>query len=170
PASAGTVAAGVASCAATPSGPNVMPAHAAHSIPPKATPDRVNPADPTAERSIAWETRVAIAWLNRAPWYYVAHMEDVGRYRVTRRIGEGGMAEVFEGVAFGAGGFKRRVAIKRMLRERTYDAQFGRMFLDEARIASQLHHANIVAVLDYGMADAVPVQVLEYRAGPTPAR
>ena len=75
------------------------------------------------------------------------------------------MAEVFEGVALGAGGFRRRVAIKRMLRERSFDAAFGRMFLDEARIASQLHHANIVGVLDYGVSEGLPFQVLDYVEG-----
>lgn len=93
-------------------------------------------------------------------------MHDVsGRYRVTRRLGQGGMAEVFEAVSLGSGGFERRVAIKRLLTVHVTDASFGRMFLDEARIASQLHHGNIVAVLDYGVADGHPFQVLEYVDG-----
>src|SRR5262249_44263343 len=90
---------------------------------------------------------------------------EVGRYRVTRRIGKGGMAEVFEAVAPGPDGFERRVAIKRLLERHAVDPSFGRMFLDEARIASQLHHAGVVAVLDYGVADAHPFQVLEYIDG-----
>jgi serine/threonine-protein kinase len=81
------------------------------------------------------------------------------RYRLRRRLGRGGMAEVFEATAIGERGFERRVAVKRMLPE------IGRIhdngFLDEARIASNLHHANIVAVLDYGIADGLPFQVLE---------
>ena len=92
-------------------------------------------------------------------------MDDVGRYRVTRRLGQGGMAEVFEGVALGEEGFQRRVAIKRMRAENAAEPAFGRMFLDEARIASQLHHASIVAVLDFGVADGYPFQVLEYVDG-----
>jgi Protein kinase domain len=90
---------------------------------------------------------------------------EVGRYRVTRRIGKGGMAEVFEAVAPGPDGFERRVAIKRLLDSHAIDPAFGRMFLDEARIASQLHHAHVVAVLDYGVADGHPFQVLEYIDG-----
>ena len=81
------------------------------------------------------------------------------RYRLRRRLGRGGMAEVFEAVAIGERGFARTVALKRMLPE------IGRIhddgFLDEARIASHLHHANIVSVLDYGIADGLPFQVLE---------
>jgi serine/threonine-protein kinase len=98
---------------------------------------------------------------------YTQAVEEVGRYRVTRRVGAGGMAEVFEGVALGSAGFSRRVAIKRMRPEAAADGSgaFGRMFLDEARIASQLHHANIASVLDYGVADGAPFQVLEFVDG-----
>jgi serine/threonine-protein kinase len=84
---------------------------------------------------------------------------DVSRYRIVRMIGRGGMAEVFEAVAVGGHGFERRVAIKRLLADRA--AELGAMFLDEARIASQLHHGAIVGVVDYGEADGVPFQVLE---------
>lgn len=88
-----------------------------------------------------------------------------GRYRLTRQIARGGMGEVWEGVAVGEAGFERRVAIKRMFGEPGEDASLGRMFLDEARIASQLHHANIVSILDYGVTDGLPYQVLEYVEG-----
>lgn len=83
-----------------------------------------------------------------------------GRYRLLRRIGVGGMAEVFEAVVQGDAGFERRVAIKRM-RGADLDPAYERMFLDEARIASRLSHANVVAVLDYGVVDGRPFQVLE---------
>lgn len=92
-------------------------------------------------------------------------VEQSGRYRATRVLGRGGMAEVLEGVIAGAGGFERRVAIKRILPEHAGDASFSRMFLDEARIASRLHHANVVAILDFGIADGIPFQVLELVEG-----
>lgn len=88
-------------------------------------------------------------------------MSNIGRYRVMRRLGAGGMAEVLEAEALGEAGFVRRVAIKRMLGTANDDPSFARMFLDEARIASRLHHANIVSVLDYGLVDGLPFQVLE---------
>ncbi len=71
------------------------------------------------------------------------------------------MAEVFEATADGDRGFSRRVAIKRMLAAHDTDPSFARMFLDEARIASQLHHASIVSVIDYGIVDGRPFQALE---------
>ncbi len=85
------------------------------------------------------------------------------RYRLRRRLGRGGMAEVFEATAAGERGFERTVAVKRMLPEigRIHDDAF----LDEARIASHLHHANIVSVLDYGIAGGLPFQVLELVEG-----
>ncbi len=76
------------------------------------------------------------------------------------------MAEVLEAIAVGEHGFERKVAIKRMLATTGEEAaMYQRMFLDEARISSQLHHANIVAVVDYGIADGLPFQVLEYVDG-----
>lgn len=92
-------------------------------------------------------------------------MQQVGRYRLTRRLGQGGMAEVFEAVAEGEGGFRRRVALKRVLPQLAGDLSIARMFLDEARTTSHLHHANIVSVLDYGTADGSAFQVLEYVDG-----
>jgi serine/threonine-protein kinase len=71
------------------------------------------------------------------------------------------MAEVFEAELTGELGFARKVAIKRMLADAATDGDAARRFLDEARIASRLHHASIVAVLDVGLLDGLPFQVLE---------
>jgi len=72
-----------------------------------------------------------------------------GKYRFGRLIGGGGMAEVYEATAIGAEGFARPVAIKRMLPALSLDPSFGQMFVNEARIASLLHHENIVSVVDF---------------------
>jgi len=74
------------------------------------------------------------------------------------------MAEVLEAIAQGDAGFTRRVAIKRLL-ARYSDPSFARMFLDEARIAAGLHHSGIVGVLDYGVMDGAPFQILEFIDG-----
>ncbi|MBA3500255.1 MAG: serine/threonine protein kinase [Myxococcota bacterium] len=87
------------------------------------------------------------------------------RYRISRRLGQGGMAEVFEAEVVGELGFVRKVAIKRMLGDAAADPGAARRFLDEARIASRLHHANIVAVTDVGLLDDLPFQVLEFVDG-----
>ncbi len=68
---------------------------------------------------------------------------------------------MFEAIAVGDNGFSREVAIKRLLQPLTRDGPLRRSFLDEARISSRLSHPNIVSILDFGVADGVPFQVLE---------
>lgn len=84
-----------------------------------------------------------------------------GRYELVQRLGQGGMAEVWLAIAHGDAGFTRRVAVKRLFANATGDAAFERMFLDEARITSRLHHSGIVGILDYGLDEGRPFQVLE---------
>jgi eukaryotic-like serine/threonine-protein kinase len=70
------------------------------------------------------------------------------RYTITERLDHGGMAEVFRGVAESMEGFKKSVAIKRILPNLTKNQKFVRMFLDEAKLSLFLQHANIVQVFD----------------------
>ncbi|HTL33609.1 MAG TPA: serine/threonine-protein kinase [Kofleriaceae bacterium] len=70
------------------------------------------------------------------------------RYTITERLDHGGMAEVFRGVAESMEGFKKNVAIKRILPNLTKNQKFVAMFLDEARLSLNLQHANIVQVFD----------------------
>ncbi len=72
-----------------------------------------------------------------------------GKYRLDRRLGGGGMAEVFAGSTVGAEGFSRKVAIKRVLPGYSDNAGFAKMFISEAQISAQLVHPNIVSVLDF---------------------
>ncbi len=72
-----------------------------------------------------------------------------GKYLLDRRLGCGGMAEVFAGRALGLGGFSRPVAIKRILPGYSRDPAFRRMFTEEARLGACLVHSNIVSVLDF---------------------
>src|SRR5687767_4526742 len=72
----------------------------------------------------------------------------IGPYRVLRRLGEGGMAEVFLAVAHGAAGFEKQVALKRLRPERRGDARLERLLIEEARMAARLSHQNLVSVHD----------------------
>ena len=87
------------------------------------------------------------------------------RYRITERIATGGMAEVFKGVAESLQGFRKNVAIKRVLPALTKNAKFITMFLDEARLSLFLQHANIVQVFDIGHADDTYFIVMEFVDG-----
>jgi len=73
-----------------------------------------------------------------------------GKYFLLERINMGGMAEVFRAKAYGVEGFERLVAVKRILPSISEDKDFIRMFIDEAKIAVQLSHANIAQVFDLG--------------------
>ena len=73
-----------------------------------------------------------------------------GRYTLTQRIGEGGMAEVFLAQVTVAEGLSKRVVIKKIRKELADQPEFTRMFVDEAKIALGLNHANIVQVFDFG--------------------
>lgn len=89
----------------------------------------------------------------------------VDRYRVMQRIGKGGMGEVFlaEHVAIG-----RQVAIKILLANVNEKPDLAKRFLQEARTASKLRHANVVDIIDFGHVDAgqkTPFFVMEYLEG-----
>jgi eukaryotic-like serine/threonine-protein kinase len=72
------------------------------------------------------------------------------RYELIDRIAVGGMAEVFRAVAYGAHGFEKTLAIKRILPELARDPEFEDRFIGEAKLAVKLTHANVVQVLDFG--------------------
>ncbi len=87
------------------------------------------------------------------------------RYRVIDKIAAGGMAEVFRAESAGIEGFKKKVAIKRVLPHLSQKRKFMSMFLDEARLSAQLSHSNVVQVFDIGMGDDTYFIVMEYVDG-----
>ena len=90
------------------------------------------------------------------------------RYQMGRRIGAGGMAEVFEGELRGVEGVVRPIAIKRVRAEYSSDPAFATMFIAEARLAAQLAHPNLVDVITFDRDPrGVPFLVMEYVAGST---
>jgi serine/threonine protein kinase len=77
------------------------------------------------------------------------------------------MAEIFLARGASVGGVERYVVLKRILRHRAGDAQLVRMFLDEARLAAQLQHANIAQVYDVGKLGDSYFFTMEYVHGET---
>jgi len=75
-----------------------------------------------------------------------------GKYLLLERVNVGGMAEVFKAKAFGVEGFERLVAVKRILPSIAEDEAFIKMFIDEAKIAGQLSHAQVAQIFDLGRA------------------
>ena len=74
----------------------------------------------------------------------------IGRYEVLTRLSVGGMAELFLTFVTGPGGFRKFVALKRILPTFREQEEFIAMFLDEARITAALSHANIAQVFELG--------------------
>ncbi len=87
------------------------------------------------------------------------------KYKIIRKFDAGGMAEVFIADAVGAGGIIKRVAIKRILPSLVENKKFVAMFLDEARVATLLSHANIVQTFDVGESDNSFFIVMEFVDG-----
>jgi len=76
--------------------------------------------------------------------------QKVGPHRIVRRLGHGGVAEVFLATAFGASGFERLVALKVLLPEHRGEAALEKALIEEGRLGGLLSHPNFVAVHDLG--------------------
>jgi eukaryotic-like serine/threonine-protein kinase len=87
------------------------------------------------------------------------------RYRVIEKLEAGGMAEVFRAESEGLQGFRKQVAIKRVLPHLSEKKKFISMFLDEARLSAQLSHSNCVQVFDIGVGDQAYFIVMEFVDG-----
>ncbi len=73
-----------------------------------------------------------------------------GRYLLLDLLGEGGMAQVFTAVTFGAEGFRRTFVVKRLRAELSRDPAVVAQFIDEAKLGSTLVHSNVIPVFDFG--------------------
>ncbi len=73
-----------------------------------------------------------------------------GQYTLLERIAVGGMAEVWKARMRGLEGFQKTVAIKKILPHMTHNSEFVSMFIDEAKLAAQLSHPNIIHIYDLG--------------------
>ncbi len=88
--------------------------------------------------------------------------QPFGKYLLLERISVGGMAEVFKAKAFGVEGFEKIIAIKKILPSMAEDADFIQMFIDEAKICSQLNHANVCQVFELGKIEESHFIAMEY--------
>src|SRR5262249_31648981 len=92
--------------------------------------------------------------------------QSFGGYRVLRRLGAGGMGEVFLARQESAAGLGRAVVIKTVHTQHAGDRESAARFLDEARLAIQLRHRNIWGVNQAGQSDDGSIfLVMDYVAG-----
>jgi len=95
----------------------------------------------------------------------IAPGTQLGKYRVIHRIAFGGMAEIYLALASGIQGFEKYVVLKRILPQYAANHELIRMFLQEARLAAILDHANIAQVHDIGEQGGVFFFTMEYLHG-----
>jgi TonB family protein len=88
-----------------------------------------------------------------------------GQYELMEVISTGGMAEVFKARMKGVEGFQKIVAIKRILPHLTENDEFVTMFIDEAKLAAQLQHPNIIHIYDLGKIERSYYIAMEYIDG-----
>ncbi|MBK8479915.1 MAG: serine/threonine protein kinase [Proteobacteria bacterium] len=86
-------------------------------------------------------------------------------YKTLRRLGTGGMAEVFLARQEGVAGFRRLAVVKRLLPQFSSMSSVAEMLLDEARIAAQLSHPNIVQIYELGQEEDQYFIAMEYVDG-----
>ena len=91
--------------------------------------------------------------------------DKIGPYRITRRLGQGGMGIVFEGIH---DEIERRVAIKLLKSEFARDHEVARRFFNEARAVNRIGHPGIVQVSEHGHhSDGSAYLVMELLTGQT---
>ena len=95
----------------------------------------------------------------------IEKMDRIGPYLLHQKVARGGMAELFLADYVRRDGFKRRVAIKRILPHLAGNQDFIKMFTREARVAALLQHPNIVQIFDYGKIENVYFIAMEYIDG-----
>ena len=90
---------------------------------------------------------------------------DLGNYDILGPIARGGMAEIYKAKKKGVKGFEKILAIKKILSGYGQDDKYIEMFVDEAKIAAELTHPNIVQIYDLGKKDDYYFIAMEYVQG-----
>ncbi len=89
-------------------------------------------------------------------------LPNIDGYRLIARLGEGAMAQVYLAIQEG---FERKVALKVLTPQLAREERFEQRFTEEARLASQLSHPNIVPIYDFGHSHSHRYIAMEYLPG-----
>jgi TonB family protein len=112
------------------------------------------PAPPPPPAAAARPTPTASRRAEPAEAVAPSGPDRFGQYELLERIASGGMAELFRARRSGVEGFQKIVAIKKILPHIADNDEFITMFADEAKVAAQLNHPNIVHIYDLGKIEA----------------
>ncbi|HWA72930.1 MAG TPA: serine/threonine-protein kinase [Polyangiaceae bacterium] len=91
--------------------------------------------------------------------------QSLGRYELLLPLGTGGMAQVWAARLRGTRGFQKTVALKTILTDALERSRMEQMFLEEATLASQIHHPNVVGTLELGEHEGTLYLVMEWVHG-----
>ncbi len=89
----------------------------------------------------------------------------LGKYEIVQAVAVGGMAEIYLARSQGPQRFEKYVILKRILPHLAAEGQFVEMFLEEARLAASMSHANLVHVHDFGHDSGSYFFTMEYVHG-----
>jgi len=89
----------------------------------------------------------------------------LGKFEIVALLALGGTAEIYLARIGGAAGFEKYVVVKCLHDHLADDAEFVKMFLDEARLAAHLDHSNIVQTMELGEHEHRYYMVMEFLAG-----
>jgi len=92
-------------------------------------------------------------------------MTRIGPYLLTRKIAQGGMAELYLADYLREDGFRKTVAVKKVLPHLADNRDFIDMFIREARLAALLQHPNVVQIADFGKIQNAYFIAMEYVDG-----
>lgn len=90
-----------------------------------------------------------------------------GKYVLERELASGGMARVYLATLRGAVGFEKRLVVKQIRPELSLDEAFVKRFVEEAKIAVELSHPNIVPVYELGVEQGIYYIAMELCEGLT---
>jgi len=116
---------------------------------PQKSPEKAEKPDPEKEASPAMEEPG----------------DEIEGYEILEMINRGGMAEIYKAKKKGVKGFEKVIVIKKILSGYGEDDKYIEMFVDEAKIAAELTHPNIVQIYDFGKKDNFYFIAMEYVEG-----
>ena len=91
--------------------------------------------------------------------------DRIGKYRIIAKLGQGGMASVFLSVVPGPMGVNKLLVVKLLKDDLSEDVDFIAMFLNEARLAARLNHANVVQTYEVGLEGEHHFLAMDYLDG-----
>jgi TonB family protein len=152
-----------------PVAPPVAPAAPRAAEPPKPAAPAPRPVAPPAPAAVPDRVHLATPVLTPRPEVREEEPEITGtrfgQYSLVEKIATGGMAEVWKAQMRGVEGFQKTVAIKKILPHLSDNEEFVTMFVDEAKLAAQLNHNNIIHIYDLGKIANSYYIAMEYIAG-----